>query len=282
MKIYIRFMLLGLGLGMSCPAFAQGAISELLRANDVAAIEDSLAEVQRRFERQELSEYELRNAFRPFYTLDSTSLKNLQSWAAGSPKSYVAHLALGIYYKRLGTAARGKDAIARTPRKNLDEMRRHFQVADEELRASMTLTAKPYLSIFHLLDVTGILGERRSAEELIAKASEMLPSGSLARNRHASYLKPRWGGSYAEMDRFIEHTTRQGAPTSVVQQLQAIKYNDVGFSLEERGERREAEVNFEHALRLGKEVGGNFSAEFLSTSRAFMCSGPAVRSPFCR
>jgi hypothetical protein len=272
-------MLLGIALGMSCPVFAQGAdISALLRANDIAPIEESLADLQRRFERQELSEYELRNAYRPFYALDPTSVKNLQAWAAGSSKSYVAHLALGIYYKRLGTAARGQDTIARTPRSKLDEMRRWFALTDAELRGSMALTEKPYLSIFHLLDVTGVLGDRRGAEELIARANEMLPSNALARNRHVGYLVPRWGGSYAELDRFIEQATRQGAPASVIRQMEAIKYNDIGFSLEESGKRVEAQVNFERALRLGQEVGGTFSAEFLSTSRAFMCSGPAARS----
>jgi len=114
---------------------------------------------------------------------------------------------------------------------------------------------------------------RRSLEELLAIANRALPSNALVRNRYAVYLLPRWGGSYAELDKFIEATVRQGAPGDVIKQLQAIKYDDIGFAQEEKGKHREAKENFEKALRLGEQVGGTFSVDFLSASRYYLCSG---------
>lgn len=89
--------------------------SELLKNNDILGLEAALTGVQSRFEGGQATEIELRDAFRPFYNLDEASAKNLIAWAASSPKSYVAHLALGIHYKRRGSDARGDkylDAMA--------------------------------------------------------------------------------------------------------------------------------------------------------------------------
>jgi len=74
----------------------------LLRSNNVGELERLLNGVQERFERDTLSEIELRNAFRPFYDLDERAAANLAMWASASPKSYVARLAFGIYLKRRG------------------------------------------------------------------------------------------------------------------------------------------------------------------------------------
>lgn len=247
-------------------------VAALLGRNETDRVEKILGDVQHRFESGVATEIELRNAFRPIYKLDSSTANNLNKWAGDSPNSYSAHLALGIYLKKVGLAARGEKFIAETPERNLATMQRYLEKAETELRASLSLTKKPYLSVFHLLDIAAHLGDKQASKELVAKANNILPSNALARNRYIVSLMPRWGGSYNEAEYFIAQSLKARVPPEVIWQLEAIKSDDIGHGLEERGQLADARANFENALQLATKVGGTFSADFLSVSRYYMCS----------
>jgi tetratricopeptide (TPR) repeat protein len=266
-------------------ACAQHALADtpvqLLRNNSVPELETLLARVQQRFENGELTEIDLRNAFRPFYDLDEISARNLAQWASSSPKSYVAHLALGIYFKRRGTDARGDKYMADTPLSAVDLMSVYFKKATEELRTSLALTRKPYLSTFHLLTISMQFGDRDTSFEMLHRANEILPNNSFVRNRYAVSLTPRWGGSYEQMDKFISDTKAERVPASVVFQLEAIEHDDKGHALEERNQHADAMEHFQKALELATRVEGTFAVDFLNTSRYYGCSGQNV-SLSCR
>lgn len=254
---------------------------QLLKNNNIPALETLLTGVQQRFEKGELTEIELRNAFRPFYDLDETAAKNLVRWASSSPKSYVAHLALGIYFKRRGGDARGGKYMVETPQDDIDRMSAFYKKAAEELSASLALTRKPYLSIFHLLTISMQFGDRATSLVMLRMANEVLPSNSLVRNRYAISLTPRWGGSYEQMDKFISKTKAERVPASVVLQLEAIEHDDKGYTLQERNQHAAAMRHFRSALELATRVGGTFAVEYLETSRYYGCSGNKA-SPSCR
>lgn len=252
----------------------------LLQRNDLQRLERMLSRVQLQFENSELTEVELRNSFRPFYTLDSQAAENLQNWAAASPQSYVAHLGLGIYYKRLGSDARGLNAMSATPQSNIDTMKRYFRLSENALRSSLMLTQKPLLSIFHLMDITGTTGDSNATTALLLQGNKILPSTGLLRARYANYLLPRWGGSYAKLEKFITESEHQGVPPNVVLQLHAIEHDDKGHVLADQGNQADANNEFEKALKLGKEIGGSFSIDTLKTSRYYLCPSPKG-APYC-
>lgn len=77
-------------LSTSIRAQGDDALS-LLHSNDCNRLESSLSAVQDGFEKGDVNEYRLRNAFRPFYNLDALSEKNLIACTARWPKSYVMH-----------------------------------------------------------------------------------------------------------------------------------------------------------------------------------------------
>jgi tetratricopeptide (TPR) repeat protein len=260
---------------------SESDIISLIQRNDISATEKLLGDVQRRFENGSLTEIDLRNTFRPFYKLDPESFKNLNNWATNSPRSYAAHLALGIYYKKLALTIRGGKYISETPQENIDEMTRYLEKSNNELRHSLTLTPKPYLSIFHLLDISAHFGNREDSKKLLSEANKVLPNNVLARGRYAISLLPRWGGSYAELDSFIASSRKQGVPPNIISLLESIKQDDIGHTLEEHGDHTAALEHFEKALQLGAKAGGTLGVDFLPVSRYYICLGPNVAT-YCQ
>jgi len=259
-----------------CHAAENNALSWLYN-NDVASFNRYFDGIQRGFESGSVSEVDLRNAYRPIYMLDATGAKNLTIWAEGAPRSYVAHLALGIYLKKLGEKVRGEKFVEETPVEKLTEAESYFTRANRELSKSLSLTSKPYLSIFHMLSIAAWMGERSNAGTLLTAANKMVPSNALARCRFVKILLPRWGGSYGEADAFIAATQKEGVAPGIIYQLQAIKEDDIGHTLASKGDHAAANEHFVRALQLAERSGGTVSSDWLQTSRYFICrNGSAV------
>jgi len=169
----------------------------------------------------------------------------------------------GVYFKRKGNDVRGDKYISQTPQENLDKMRQYHERAIAELRTSLTLTKKPFLSVFHLLDIIQSEGSKEDSLALIAAANEMLPSNTLARNRFMGSLTPRWGGSYKDMREFISRSKEEGVSTIGLFQLEAIMYDDMTATSITRGDKQSATKYFDRALELAERVGGDFRKDWL-------------------
>ena len=264
---------------LGCSHSKSNDTASWLRDNDIESLQTYFDDLQRRFTDGAATEFELRDNYRPFYQLDDLAVRHLRDWAESSAESYPAHLAFGIYLKKRAIAARGGDYIAKTPRARLDEAQKYFVQSAVELQKSLPLTAKPYLSLFHLLDIEMYVGDRVTAETSLRAAQELFPANMLVRDRYQQSLMPRWGGSYQEAEAFILKTKEAGGSQNLISQLQAIEYDDKGHALEESGDHAGAHAAFEHALSLGKTVGGTFSKDFLDVSRYYICSNN--RSTYC-
>src|SRR5262249_35476864 len=154
----------------------------------------------------------------------------------------------GIYYKKRAQAARGDKFVSETSKEALDDMHKNLAPAKAELTKSLDLTKKPFLSLFHLIDIALLESDRSSATTFTATANEMLPKNSLARNRYFQSLMPRWGGSYPEAEAFIAKSKAEGLPEQGVAQLEAIMHQDKGQGLEEHGDHQGARAEFVEAL----------------------------------
>lgn len=238
----------------------------LLRARDFAALESATREIQAKFESGSLSEMDLRNTYRQFYKMEQQELARIGEWKKAFPDSYAAHLIRGVYLKRKGKDIRGSNAISQTPPENLESMRQYHELATSELVPSLKLTKKPFLSVFHLLDIAKSRGSREQALALIAAANEMLPANTLARNRYMTSLQPRWGGSYEEMRQFITRSRDEGLGKEGLIQLEAIMYDDMAFTYLERGDRQNATKYLDKTTALAQQVREDFRKEFLSFS----------------
>jgi len=177
-------------------------------------------------------------------------------------------------YRSQGTTATGHDNWSMGPPPSRERMLEKFALAEKELRASIPLTSKPYLSYFHLMLISVTLNEREKALDLLREANKLVPDNILVRLRYSVSLTPTWGGSFEEFTKFIAQTKAEGAPARVLTQLEATFHDNMGSSLMSHGRVRDAERHFVRALELGRDVGGTFSTEILWVSRYYMCKNP--------
>jgi hypothetical protein len=275
LRILVCVLAFGAALANAQPAQVWLA---LLRQGDFNLLEEQTVAFQGRFAAGEETEFALRQAYRPLYNLTEQDLLKLDEWQRAHPKSYAVRLIRGTYYKRAGFSARGTDAASRTPPENFAAMRRLHALALPQLDESLSLTEKPYLSIFHLLD----LRERNGPVEkaLMDAATKMLPSNRLVRARYMRSLRPRWGGSHEAMWAFLTEARSTGATEAGLVELEAIIFDDLGDTAIRRGDEKDAVASFRKALELGERVGGEVPQELLS-SRYYRCKLPGLET-YCR
>lgn len=243
-----------------------------LDANNYSELDLSLNNIQNNFESGKISEIELRNAYRPFYTLTAKQAWYLQEWAKSSPKSYPAHLALGIYLKKRGEYFRGKKSIAETLQFNLDKMEELDKLSKSELDASLSLTSKPYLSYFHLLQISTDFGNDKASEYYFTQGRKILPRNRLIRNRYFISLTPRWGGSYLRMKNFIADAKAKGADAEAIAELEALTYDDLGQTALDNRDRDSAIKYFLLAMERAKNTDRTFKEDSLTRPALVLCS----------
>lgn len=241
----------------------QTELLALLRVQAFETLESSTRQVQEQFEKGALSDIQLRNTYRQFYDIDEQDLAKIKEWKKTVPGSYAAHLILGVYFKRKGFDARGDKLISQTPQENLDRMRQYLERALTELGKSLKLTEKPFLSLFHLLDISQSDGSKEQSRALVIAANTMLPGNMLARNRFMKTLTPRWGGSYEEMKQFLAQSKKEGVSTVGLIQLEAIMYDDMAATSLAQGDRQKATTYLFQAVELAQRVGGEFRKDWL-------------------
>ena len=253
----------------------QDQLIALLQKQDYPTLERTFSAVQRRFEAGELTEYELRDAFQPIAMLkDAAARESLREWAQQSPESYVAHLALGLNYRARGSAARGKKYWDDTPPEKQAAMLRDYALAEPELRKSLALTPRPFLSAVNLMGIIASVGKQPYLNASLMLANEARRDNSLARLQFARFLLPRWGGSYEKFDAFVDLCREQGVAESTLLKMQAIELNDRGMVQRAGKDPAGARALFEQALQLAQRAGdeGGFRAVYLKAAVEHVCN----------
>lgn len=254
-------------------------VTAALTRKDFGALDSYCNELQRSFENGQINEIQFRNGYRPFYKLDSQQQAALNEWSKNMPNSYGAHLALGIFLKRAGLEVRGGKSASETKAEQFKEMERLFALALPELNQSLQLTQKPYLSLFHLLDISRVVGDSKASKEFFIQANQLLPQNRLVKNRYLTSLTPRWGGSHEQMRQFILENKKTGTDKEEILLMEAIMYDDIGDEAWRRNDHAIAKFYFLKALDNAVKVDRSYRDDLVS-SKLYICSDP--NHPYCK
>jgi len=187
----------------------QRQIVELVEKRDYEALERLFSERQAAFERDPATSPVLDSSYRAFGKVDPAAGTALDEWVARYPASYAARASRATFFLFLGLDARGTDYYSDTSEENLRDMRMWLEQARAEADRSLTMTPKPYASRRTLMTIARVLGRRADALAHYGAAIAMAPESVDTRLDHMTLLEPRWGGSYAEMEKFAAESRAQ-------------------------------------------------------------------------
>jgi tetratricopeptide (TPR) repeat protein len=122
------------------------------------------------------------------------------AWVRSDPQSAYALAARGIHYTESAYAARGDRLYASTPETNVVRMREFAGRARTDLVESLKRNPRLIAAYHGLLRITR-LGEDDGRDEWIRQALALDPADAWIYQDWLDNVDPKWGGSYAEMER---------------------------------------------------------------------------------
>lgn len=236
------------------PEMGQDEVRSLLAAHQFATLDRHFSNVQRDYVDGLISDVDLRNAFRVFYPTDAALEPKYDAWVGQFPRSYVAHLARGIYLKRVGAARRGDAFIDGTSIAQLIGMSLAYRRAAADFHASASLDAKPILTYMHAMDISRQYGHAVENRQLLDLSVRVDPMNFIVRQKYMLSLEPRWGGSMPQMRAFLEECSRANLPDARLRQLKAVIVADQADMDYFSGRYAPAASEYREAIQLGGET----------------------------
>lgn len=251
-----RFLIvLGIGLSISVstgyPRETTPSVAASLRNENFSELNRYYSSIQSRFRDGKASAGELRDAFRAFDVTDRDLAVRYDAWVRSFPKSYVARLARAIYYKNIGYEERGDKYISETSTLQLEKMDAAMKKAISDFGASITMDPKPFLSFFYMIGIIRSYAGPAYSRKMYDEAIRLAPSFLDTRREYMLSLEDKWGGSLEQMRGYFEECKREALPTSQLNLLEAMIYEDQASELEEQGDHAGAESAYRKTLELG-------------------------------
>jgi hypothetical protein len=266
-----RLFILGCVLGIMGVARATpdstGTLADL-RAHRFDVIERRLDAIDASFKAGRVSEFDLLDAYKPFYQQDDVLSGDMAAWEREHPDSYVAHLANGTYRRKLGELRRGQGYIQQVPLESRHYMEIQFELSKRELWRTLELRPESFLALVNLMNIAEYTGDDAMADNVLALSVAAYPRNLLIRARYLAHLTPRWGGSAAEMDTFIEKSRASGVPGDVMRLLEAVRCDDEGFSAWEAHRFDHALTDYRRCMTLASGADPRFTSVYLLHSSA--------------
>jgi len=223
----------------------------LLRNGDFQHLEQYFSGVQSRFREGQASAEELRNAFRAFYPTDRSLAPKYDAWVSKYPNSYVARVARGIYYKKIGYEERGGGYISETSEMQIAKMDDAMKKAISDFGASIKMDPMPFLSYFHMIDITRSYSGIAYTRKMYDQAIRLAPTFVDVRRKYMQALEDKWGGSLEQMTEFLNECKQAALPQSQLNALESMVYENAASELEQGGNHAGSEFAYRKAIELG-------------------------------
>jgi hypothetical protein len=196
---------------------------------------------------------------------DLSLLTHLNRWVEQRP-NFISYGFRGIFLTNYGYHLRGDKWISETPPENIKKMYDQHQLAWKDLQISRQKNryfSPIYSSMIEILQANG---EIQLAKKIHDEATKLIPKSSVIRKTYVQALRPKWGGSYEMMQKYIDSLND-------VFNLNPLLYSIKGKVLAERGDAARSKANnresiryFTRAMAYGETV-----ALLRERSRAYNC-----------
>lgn len=167
-------------------------------------LEKYLKQIDETYKKDITKEDLLFTVYDTFGIEDESYLKFFNTWLEAIPNSYNAYLARAIYYYHMGYHERGHKWISETKDEQIDKMYEYFKKSYHDLDKYFELNGESIVSYSILIRIHTKTGESDKIKQLVRKALKLNNNSYRIRARYLISITPRWGGSYAQMYRFLE------------------------------------------------------------------------------
>jgi hypothetical protein len=234
-----------------------------LKAGKYSALNQYYSQQQQDYEAGGITDQALYSSFRKLYEDSPDNARYFDAWVEAYPSSYAAVLARGVYFYRMAWAVRGDGYLTDTASSQIDAMQNWLARARPDLAASLKLTRKPFLSTLYLLNLAmldGSDGERRHWYE---QGMTIDPANGLLRYRYMFSLRPRWGGSYKQMEDYLHQCEEQQAPPALLARLKMLIHADLAEDAMRRADLQRTFDEWQQVINLAEVAGEEPSTEAL-------------------
>ena len=233
------------------------ALRSLLWHGRFAELSRDIEELQARFEEDPLREYWPIDAADAFASATPELDAALEAWVKATPDSFAPYLAHGSHGVALAYARRGSKYMKDTPASDVVAMQQGLDATMADLVKARALRPKLVAAMREQLRLLALSSTRDSLKRVIDDALAVCPSCFRIRATYLNFTRPRWGGSYAEMEDFARAVDDQRWP-----RLHALR----GYVDDDRANLLHQEKRLDEALAASdRACAQGDAADFLTT-----------------
>ena len=214
----------------------------LFQQEKFSELDALLESFQKDFEKDFRKEMVLEETFSAFWAYDPAMESRLHKWVQQSPQSYSALLARASYFRSRAQASRGTRWAKDTSATQFAHMELNLGSAGQDVASALKLKGELIVGFEILIAIEMFAPTSGSDRPLVERALANWPNSFLIRKTYMHRLKPRWGGSYEEMQAFAD------AAQAYAEANPRLKFLH-GFIFMDRGQLLSHDKRFEDAVQ---------------------------------
>ncbi len=199
-----------------------------------------------------LAEENLFTAYDAFRINDMAYEALLHAWVKAPPDSYQPYLARATYYYSLGWKSRGGKWASETKKENFNKMNSYFNKAIKDIDKALSINKQSMVPYNLLIGITNAQGKDDEKAMILRTALDINPASFRVRSHYLKTLTPRWGGSFEEMQEFIEGSLVHVVDNPKLELLKGYMYAEAGDLKASSKTYSKAEKMYTAALTFGE------------------------------
>ena len=226
-------------------------LRRMLQQEQLEKLNVILEEYQNLFEKDPRNEYKVYDAYHAFDITVPSCEDFFKKWINTFPDKYQPYLAVAQYYYARGWENRGYKWAKDTGEEQFEGMRFYFSKAEENLKVALKINPNLIVGYHILIGIYNANGNDIGEDRIIEKALALFPRSFLIKSAILWAKEPRWGGSYAIMEKIAKNAEKYCDINPKLATLYGFIYCDQGKNFRRNKRYKEAIDLFTKAISFG-------------------------------
>ena len=240
--------------GQSRRKVDQGTILFLFQNRVYKSLTEKLEEIQRSYEQDFREESNIFRAYDVFAKALPLYESLLNEWIAAYPAASSPYTARAEYYCQCAFKARGTEWAKKTPVNQLADMQRYFALAMDDIKKALGIDPKIDVCYGMLINIGMAVGNDALKLNSLKESLKNNPYGYEVRSIYLFSLTPRCGGSYNQMQEFVDDAERFASVNPDLKKLKAVILADKASMMMYQDQYDEAIQLYTEALRISEKA----------------------------